>query len=227
MEDSLIFPAIQRVSGEYDPWLRFIQVGPTAMHLARFVMQFAVHHSDFRVGAVVLAESPERGLDGLFWGANQNLEEGQNNTKACAEEVAITKVLEHGFSRIHAIFVAGEAQPDTHSQIKSETLHSCGNDRENYWELWERNIISFDCPLVSVDARRDIFEKYSHANFQKIHALKLVDELQAYHDPGFVKWQSGERLYLGKVDSDLLAGREPDRPLLAHLAVTGQLAAAA
>lgn len=204
-----------------DPWLSFIKLGPAAMQAARKVAALAIHHDDFKVGAMVLATS-RSGDIGLISGANQNLRPGRNPTKVCAEQVAMTKMKRGGFDHVIAMFVSGPVQSDTQSRRKTATLHSCGEDRELFWN--ERTIDD-ETLFVSVDPDADIFEIYEHMDFQTFHSLPGSVHSQVYEDPGFEIWQTGERQYIGMVDSLLTMGEEPNRALLARLAVTGQLTA--
>jgi hypothetical protein len=218
---------IEAMPERYDPWLSFIRLGPAAIHMARMMREMAVHHSGIKVGAVVLADSIEKQKIGLFGGANRNLRKGSNNTKVCAEELALTHTLNRKFDKVHAIFVSGPPQPDTQSQVVSETLHSCGVDRDNYMELWEQGVMDKETKVVTVHPEEDILEVYSMFDLQNIHHHRATDKLQAYYDYGFVKWRNGERYYTQRVESELLAGREPNRPRIAHEAVIGHWAVAA
>lgn len=218
-------PSIDYAPGDFDPWETFVRLGPDMIDIARDMREYANHHSGVDVGAVVLASS-EDGMWGLFPAANQNLRKGPNDTKACAEEIAITKVLEHGFRRIHAIVGVGTVQADSESGLVTDTLHNCRMERGHFVPLWGKGILKRHTKVVTAHPDKDVFEIYSQSDLAGIHRNRATDRLESHSDPGFRIWRAGLEAYRQRVAADVKAGRRPDRPRLAHEAAIGHLAIA-
>lgn len=223
MSENLSWPLVVETRKDFDPWLNFIQIGATAMHYARYMRKFANHHSGVEVGSIVYATSDE-GYFGLFPSANQNLRKGPNDTKACAEEVSLMKVRNYGFNRVLGLFTSGTVQPDSISEIESDTLHTCNVERGHFLDLWQDGVIEPHTKVVTVHPEKDIWEIYDAFGLIDLHHRRATDKLQSFDDPGFTQWQAGERYYLRETDKELSLGIEPDQPRIAHQAVIGHYA---
>lgn len=192
------------------------------MNMARFMRQFA-NHDKVQVGAVAYASSA-LGFIGLFPAANQNLGKGPNDTKACAEEIALQKVLGYGFDKVHGLFTSGTVQPDSVSGLVTPTLHTCDVERRLLLDLWERGITDAHTPVVTVNPDEDIWEIYPAFPFIDMHHRRASDELRSYPDPGFKQWQVGEVHYLRETARQLMMGQTPDANRIAYEAVIGHYA---
>lgn len=205
-----------------DPWHDFVKNGPDYIAEARLAREHANHHNGFRVGALALATDSE-GSIATFWGANQNKLSGDNNTKVCAEQVAMEKMIRRGFNHLVAMFVSGPPQPDTHSGLETPTLHSCGIDRRI---MWDEPAVKHDTLIVSVHPERDVFEIYEHEELQTMHALPGELTPQSFEDPEFRIWSAAVPAYERTIDAviGMTEGSEPPRAHIARLAVSGRIA---
>lgn len=216
---------------EADPWHMFTVLGPSMVDTARYMRQFARHYNGFNVGACLLAavvEDEKIVETDLFTSANQNLRKWPKDTKICAEPIALAKAKKAGFNKAIAMVVSGPQQPDTQSGLKSATLHSCGEDRDLYWNHDEvRDMVDDDTLHVTVDPDLEIFEIYETNELHTHHSLQGEVPLEVCVDPKFGIWRKAGPLYLREIEHIESQGEEPLRPLVAKLAITGQLADAA
>ena len=84
-------------------------------------------YRDFLVGCAMLVQRAD-GKRKIFTGANWK--PTKNGPKLCAERAAWRAALANGFTKLLAVCVSGEPQPDTHSGIVTCTLHPCKGCRQ-------------------------------------------------------------------------------------------------
>lgn len=97
----------------------------TALHLAADARGLAASYRDFNVGAAVLALKPEVARKQFLTGINAK-PEPETEVNIHAEQLAIQKARDRGFTAIRIVAVIGETQNDTQSGHEMCTLHPCG-----------------------------------------------------------------------------------------------------
>ncbi|MFZ1250011.1 MAG: hypothetical protein WAR37_00985 [Candidatus Microsaccharimonas sp.] len=100
-----------------------------ALHKAADARGHAASHRNFNVGASVLALKPNLARKQFFKGVNVK-PEALTDVNIHAEQLAIQKARDRGFSLIRIVAVVGETQNDTQSGHQMCTLHPCGLCRD-------------------------------------------------------------------------------------------------
>lgn len=96
-----------------------------ALHIAADARGLAVSHRNFNVGAGILALKPQVARKQFFSGINAK-PESVTQVNIHAEQLAIQKAKDRGFTVIRIVAVVGETQEDTQSGHQMCTLHPCG-----------------------------------------------------------------------------------------------------
>jgi cytidine deaminase len=126
---------------------------------------YAQSHRGFKVGAMVIAYDLPRGRLGIFFGANRK-PQAAGNVNEHAEQVAIEKALQRGYTLIAAIVIFGPVQADTQSGHQSDTLHPCGLCRAYMTGVAE---ICPDRTRIYTFASEDVTETFSLRELMALH----------------------------------------------------------
>ena len=175
-----------------DPLYTYVQLGPHAIEQTRKWAQKANHHKGVNVGAMALLASREGNI-ALFGAANQNLEPGDNPSKACAEQIALQKGIHKGFPYLVGMWVSGPPQPDKHSGIFMPTLPPCGDCRD---VMYLRPVIEHNpqALITTVHPQKDEYQ--IHILDELGDAITEEDQNYAaenlYADPGLQRWEEGK-----------------------------------
>ena len=202
-----------------DPLYAYVQLGPHAMVNVRAWAQEANHHKGINVGGLVLARSVGGDIK-LFRAANQNLQPGPNETKACAEQIAAQKAVHEGFTLPIGLWASGPVQPDTQSGRESATLHMCGECRVVLASRPELDK-NPNMLITTVHPDKDEYEIYTYAELVTLHDGGAQD-VHHYVDPGFRKWEAGKIAFNAYLNSPEQFAAIPP-VTAARLAITGEL----
>lgn len=225
-----------------DPWWKLVHDGPHMIFDVREARDMANHYNGFNVGGMSVAASNEGDyLETVA--ANQNLREGENDTKVCGEIVSAAKVdnvqdvinkprekankhradedkLSLVAFQIAALLACGPPQPDTQSGLVTPTLHTCGRERK----LMRTNrLFRPDTLAITVHPDKDIFEIYENRTLQVMHAMPGSIEPEPHYDPGFERWADATPIYEETIAKFHEQGVEPPYALVAKWAITGKM----
>lgn len=225
-----------------DPWWHLVHDGPRMLLETREARRMAKHYNGFNVGGKAVAASNEGDYIETV-GANQKLCEGETKSKMCAEIIAAAKIqniqdvvnkprkkenknrteedkLSLMAFQIVALVASGPVQPDTHSGLKTPTLHSCGLERE----LMRTNpLFRSDTLVITVHPEDDVFEIYESRTLQVMHAMPGSIEPEPHYDPGFERWAEATPVYEEAIARFHEQGIEPQHALVAKWAITGKM----
>jgi cytidine deaminase len=97
-----------------------------AMQCAREAYPLAVSWRDFKVGATAVGVTPKYQF---LTGVNIKPDE-DSSINIHAEQLALQKARDRGFTAVRMLVVVGNTQPDTQSGHEMHTLHPCGLCRQ-------------------------------------------------------------------------------------------------
>ena len=145
--DSL--PSFSVLHPEYTPQDVSLSITPAnvlrALHHAREARDLAVSYRNFNVGAAVFALKTIPASTQIITGANIKPEK-ESTINVHAEQLAIKRARQAGFTAISIIAVVGETQNDQQSGHEMCTLHPCGLCRES---LKNSPLINNDLTLIA------------------------------------------------------------------------------
>lgn len=128
----------------------------------------------FRVGAAAVAGDIRSKRMGILTGFNIKPSESKD-INIHAEQMALEKMRRTGLSKVYALAVWGEPQPDQQSGIVSPTLHPCGLCREMLTEMDE---VTDQTIIASGNVDFSICEVYCREEINAYHTNDVLHRPQ-------------------------------------------------
>lgn len=123
------YPFRSVINSEYDKRHFALSIHPAsvllAMHRAREAQELAVSYRGFKVGAAAIGITFGEPNFQIMTGVNVK-PDADSTMNVHAEQVALQKAHDRGFSAISTLVVVGETQADQQSGHEMHTLHPCG-----------------------------------------------------------------------------------------------------
>lgn len=151
-----------------------------ALNRAREARELAVSYRKFKVGAAVIALSLGSPRFEIMTGVNVKPDQ-DSNMNVHAEQSALQKVTDRGYTHIAALALVGETQNDQQSGHDMHTLHPCGLCRAF---LSQSEAIDADRTLI-VSALPDLktIEMYDLNQLHQFHSDPSSTELTRFDLP--------------------------------------------
>jgi cytidine deaminase len=148
----------------------------------------------FLVGAAGIAFDTLDNRVGVFTGFNIKPDEG-GDTNVHAEQMVLEKLRRQRFSRLNALVVVSDTQPDQQSGLEPLTIMPCGLCRDMLEEAPE---VDDKAPIVGISTDLTVCEAYDFANLKSfnegsVDALSLVpsfnlDDSTSDNELRYIEW---------------------------------------